>query len=687
MNLSEFFLKLLNMSISGGWLILAVLVLRLLLKKAPKWINVFLWGLVAFRLVLPFRPESIFSLIPSAGTIPMDIGLSQTPAIDSGIPVINHAINPMITQSAMPTPAASVNPMQIVIAVAANVWILGMVAMLLYALISYLRLKHTIGTAIPLEKGVYQSENVSSPFVLGIIKPKIYLPFSTKTDNIPYVIAHEKAHIARFDHLWKPIGFLLLTVYWFHPLMWLAYVLLCKDIELACDNKVIASLDNDGRADYSEALLSFHTRSRLIAACPLAFGEVGVKERVKAVLHYKKPAFWVLLIALVACIVTAVCFLTDPVEDKDIEEPVGVEITSDDIRVAENILAPEAAILFGKECIQQDIRYQNMVGKQNGYTVIDAELTVLDRISTGTAGLNAGIDLYRLEYRLRVDHPENISESICDKRMDEDAITEWEHDVGQPYLLIRWEYRGEETVYTPVCTTNTEQIQTTYGTPEMLEKYGNFYTAAAVELCHKFGQEIENSTYHGSVSGAHPERLDIYTASGAHVTSIPTEAISNFYASELPNAFDAAEVLIDANFYYGKTGDLEWTFVVSKPAFFSSVVNLFVRGGDHPDGELYMDIASGGIVMGASFVTEKNGFITLQTPTDKGFELLYTADSGKTWQSVEVEPPEGFTPTSYVVPDTLPDGKDEGLYPFTLVKETGEETVWLALDEDGKGKW
>ena len=303
------------MSISSLWLILAVLLFRIVLKKAPKWVRVLLWGFVAIRLVCPFTVESALSLIPSAQTIAPEILLDATPAVETGIPIINQAVNPIISESGTPTVGASVNPMQIVFGIGANLWLMGMIGMLMYGLISYLLLRKSVKTAVPMQAGIYQSECVSSPFVLGIIKPRIYLPYAISEQSIHHVIAHEKAHIRRKDHWWKPLGFWLLTVHWFNPLIWLAYILLCRDIELACDEKVIKELGVEERADYSAALLSSSIRHNCIAACPVAFGEVSVKSRIKSVLSYQKPGFWIMIVALLLCCVVAVCFLTDPRKD------------------------------------------------------------------------------------------------------------------------------------------------------------------------------------------------------------------------------------------------------------------------------------------------------------------------------------------------------------------------------------
>ena len=313
--MNELFLKIINMSISASWLVLAVLILRFVLKKAPKWINVLLWGIVAIRLICPFSFESTLSLIPSAETIPLNIGMDTTPTINSGISAINNAVNPIISQSNTPMAGASVNLLQITIGIYEYIWIFGMIALALYTAISYWRLCRKVDTAVRYKDNIFQSENVSFPFVLGIIKPRIYLPFKMNGQYLEHVVAHEQAHICRKDHWWKPLGFLLLMIHWFNPLMWLAYVLLCRDIELACDEKVIKELGNEQRGDYTQALVACSVNRRMIAACPLAFGEVSVKERVKSVMNYKKPAFWVIIIAVIVCVGVAVCFLTNPKQD------------------------------------------------------------------------------------------------------------------------------------------------------------------------------------------------------------------------------------------------------------------------------------------------------------------------------------------------------------------------------------
>lgn len=310
--MSELFLEIVNRSIAASWIVIAVLILRFCLKKAPKWVNVLLWGIVAVRLIFPFSIESALSLIPSAETVSPSIMMETAPSVQTGVPALDQVINPVIDHSLSPAPGASANPLQIWISVMAAVWLAGAATLLLYSAISYWRLRRRVREAVILRDNIYQSENAGSPFVLGIIQPKIYLPYSVDSGALAYVIAHEQAHIRRGDHWWKPLGFLLLTVHWFNPLLWLGYILLCRDIELACDEKVIREMGSEQRADYTQALVSCSVSRRSIAACPLAFGEVGVKTRVKSVMNYKKPAFWIILASALICAAAAVCFLTNP---------------------------------------------------------------------------------------------------------------------------------------------------------------------------------------------------------------------------------------------------------------------------------------------------------------------------------------------------------------------------------------
>lgn len=318
--MSEFFLNIVNMSISASWVVLAVLLLRLLLKKAPKWVNVLLWGIVAIRLICPFSFESAFSLMPGSKTIGKAPD-SPRPYFESGVTIIDNQVNDYLKGAYFEGVTKPANHFADVTTVLAFIWIGGIAALLIYTVFSYISVKRKTDTAVLLRDNIYQSENVISPFLLGIIKPKIYLPFNMNEQDMKLVIAHEQAHINRKDHWCKPFGFLLLTLHWFNPLMWLGYVLLCRDIEFACDEKVVKKFNNEQKADYSQALLTCSVKRRRISACPIAFGEAGVKERVKNVLNYKKPTFWIIAVAIVASVAVAVCFLTNPTSNKlkDIE--------------------------------------------------------------------------------------------------------------------------------------------------------------------------------------------------------------------------------------------------------------------------------------------------------------------------------------------------------------------------------
>lgn len=318
------FLKLLNLSISASWLVLAVLALRLVSKRSPKWMNVLLWGIVALRLMLPFSIESAVSLIPSAETVsPAAVQFDPAPTITSGVSVIDNAVNPSLSEHFSAVPTASVNPLYVWTEIAGWVWLIGLGAMLLYALVSYLRLRRRVSVSLPIQDHIYLCDAISSPFILGVVKPHIYLPSGLDEVQRQNVLSHERAHLARRDHWWKPLGFALLAVYWFNPVLWLAYALLCRDIELACDERVIRTMDESAVKTYSTVLLACSMLRKAAITCPLAFGEVGVKERVKNALHYKKPAFWVVAASVAVCVVVAVCFLTNPPTDTDAAGLIG----------------------------------------------------------------------------------------------------------------------------------------------------------------------------------------------------------------------------------------------------------------------------------------------------------------------------------------------------------------------------
>ena len=350
------FLHLFNLSVMAGWMVLAVLLLRLCLKKAPRWITCVLWGLVALRLLVPFTIESPISLLPTAETVVSgETADNSTPVVNSGMEAIDKPLNDWL-QTPVPssppvgnttpnvpegetgvipqppvedTPTApdekptdteekSVSRMEQILQIAAPVWLVGIGLMLLYELVSVLRVRSRVLDAVRLRDNVWQSDRVSSPFIFGLFRPRIYVPYDLEEPMLEQVLSHERAHLHRRDHWIKPFAFTLLAVYWYNPLLWVGYILLCKDIELACDEKVLAELGEESKKPYSNALINCSAPRRMISACPLAFGENGVKSRVKSILHYKKPTLWILIGAILVTSFAAVWFLTDPLKEENV---------------------------------------------------------------------------------------------------------------------------------------------------------------------------------------------------------------------------------------------------------------------------------------------------------------------------------------------------------------------------------
>ena len=355
--MEQVFLKLLNMSITAGYLVLATLLFRLLVRRAPKLFRCVLWGLVALRLLLPISVQSRASVIPSVNTVPPEIVTTGVPQIHSGIAVMNHVVNPVLSETFSPVPASDVNPVRFTVRIAVAVWIAGVVAMLIYALVSFLRVKRTVRESARVEKGIYLCDRISSPFILGVLHPRIYLPSDTPESDWQYILAHEKAHLRRLDHLWKPFGFFLLAVYWFNPLLWVAYGLFCRDVELACDEQVLKTLGENAKKPYSRALIRCSAPRRSISVCPLAFGEDGVRTRVKSILCWKKSPAVILAIAILICALTASCMLTDPVkvETETVRDPLADQTPSGgafDPDLPLTLAAPDDQIivLTGAEC-------------------------------------------------------------------------------------------------------------------------------------------------------------------------------------------------------------------------------------------------------------------------------------------------------------------------------------------------
>lgn len=319
------FLKLFNMSIAASFMIFAVVLLRALFKKAPKALRPVLWALVAIRLICPFSLESAFSLIPSAQTIPDTVLSEPSFSVQTGFEGVDTRVNAELASRYYEGVTVPTNTGLHAATLLTAIWVIGIFALAVYAVVSFVKLRKQTAEAVPYRENIYLCDRIPTPFILGIVKPRIFLPSSINEADIPYVLAHEKAHLKRRDHLWKPLGFVLLSIYWFNPLIWIAYILLCRDIELACDEKVIKALGAECKKPYADALINCSVSQRRISACPVAFGETDVKGRIQSVLNYKKPAFWVLLTAVVASIAVAVCFLTVPkgIRLKDLNEVDG----------------------------------------------------------------------------------------------------------------------------------------------------------------------------------------------------------------------------------------------------------------------------------------------------------------------------------------------------------------------------
>lgn len=314
--MADIFLRLVNMSITASWITLAVIIIRFVFKKAPKFLNCFLWLMVAFRLVFPFSFESILSLIPSTQTIPNDIITENSFDINTGIGFVDNQVNSYLSDHYYEGVTVPTDNGFNVIGVLSIIWLIGMAVMLIYAVLSYIKIRQKVAEAVPYMGNVLMCDNIGTPFILGLIRPKIYITSDLNETDLSYVLKHEQAHLKRRDHLWKPFGFVLLTVYWFNPVMWIAYALLCRDIELACDEKVINEMGLENKKAYSNALINCSVPRKFISACPLAFGETDMKGRIKSVLKYKKPTVITVCVAVLVCIIAGVCLMTDPMTDE-----------------------------------------------------------------------------------------------------------------------------------------------------------------------------------------------------------------------------------------------------------------------------------------------------------------------------------------------------------------------------------
>ena len=310
--MSGLFISVLNMSLTASYVILFVILCRLLLKGAPKIISYALWSVVAFRLIIPFSFESIYSLLPqkiNTSPIPKDIMYQQSPQLNSGIGIVDSFISKALSAPAI---GDSVNPLQIYLQIGAFIWIIGAVVLLIYSLVSILTLKKQLKSAQLIEKNTYEAKDLKTPFVLGLIIPKIYLPTGLSTQEKGYILLHEQTHINRKDHIIKTFAFLILCIHWFNPLVWIAFMLMSMDMELSCDERVLKEVGNDIKKPYATTLLSLASGRHILNGSPLAFGEGSIKGRINNILDYKKPKFWVIATVIIVVVAVSIGLISNP---------------------------------------------------------------------------------------------------------------------------------------------------------------------------------------------------------------------------------------------------------------------------------------------------------------------------------------------------------------------------------------
>ncbi len=314
--MAEVFIKILNMSITASWLVLAVLILRGIFKKAPKAIICVLWAIVVVRLLCPVSFESVYSLIPTTEAVPESVAHINEPIMRSQLIVSDSEYAKNIVKvpkvEINDDGARGIEAMEVVLIV----WVIGTGAMLTYSFISYVRLKFKVREAVVLRENIWFCDHIDTPFIMGIIRPRIYIPSSMDEKQMEYVIAHEKVHLKRRDNVWKPFATILLSVYWFNPFMWVAYVMFCRDIEFACDERVIGKMDEADVRKYMKTLVSCSIPHHKLMAYPVAFGEIGVKSRIKTIVSYKKPKLVLSILAVVVCVIMSMFFLVDPMESR-----------------------------------------------------------------------------------------------------------------------------------------------------------------------------------------------------------------------------------------------------------------------------------------------------------------------------------------------------------------------------------
>lgn len=468
------FSKLLSMSIAASIMILAVIIIRLTLKKAPRWTVLVLWLFVGLRLICPLSFDNPYSLQPkfeeTEYSVVMPDGTFEEITLPSlPAPSINDS-NDTYVASRLEKPSLYV--------VFSTVWLIGFGLMLLYEIISYIRLKRMTREAVKSD-GVYLVDNIQAPFVLGLIRPRIFVPKSCDSETLKYVVKHEKMHIARLDNLWKPLGFVILSLHWFNPLVWVAFVLFCRDIEVACDESAINTMEGTERAFYAQALLDCSTGKSFVSACPIAFGEIGVKERIKAVLKYKKPTVWITVIAVILCIGVVFFLMTDRKEDDELPE--------DEITVDVNKGGDTFGVLHDREELEHEIRY-DFPGIHD--TAVEYALDIGYDISVRhyKSGAAFGhVAVLNLAETVKVKNDEKVELYYMEYYYYDGTISPDENSqkfIYPVFFALHQNLRTEK--WTRLGEIYDYEMKNKYKKSEMLEKYGDEFTAAAAEMYREY---------------------------------------------------------------------------------------------------------------------------------------------------------------------------------------------------------
>lgn len=411
--------KLFNMSLTASVAIVLVILLRLLLKKAPKVISYALWGVVLFRLLCPMSIGSNFSVYnlfdapaQESGTItsvieyvPSNIVHTEYPSVALPVPGISDVINEALPQGQEQLVA---DPLEAPMSITTYIWMIGVLVMVIYSIVSYIRLRRKLSVVVPLRDNIFIADDIKSPFVVGLFRPKIYLPCNLGDKEQEYIILHEQHHIKRLDHVMKALAFLALAIHWFNPLVWVAFILASKDMEMSCDEAVIRKIGGDVRADYSASLLTLATGRRIIAGTPLAFGEGDTKGRINNLSKWKKPAVWVVLVAVVACVVLAVCLLTNPSQTRDTMK-WAQSLSVEDVASADLVVYPQAADKQFKQLSAEEL----------------SEMVALINESKG---------------KYRIEHEELAGGGISFYITMKDGTSHSVENIGNTYLVIDGEY-------------------------------------------------------------------------------------------------------------------------------------------------------------------------------------------------------------------------------------------------------